>query len=197
MIPEEDSPDLDALDRLVDRELRHLFGRYRPRQPSAEPPASDGYATAAGDAAGARTDQDSSRKRHADNVVRAHPLARPPRRPPAGHLEGLFAREEEAFLANAADWLESRPNADILLDALARRVLGGAPSAAAPLPAERDWRHEEAEAAATPDEEWGDDPETTPPDLADPPSPAPRGAVDPPDGGRQGPPETPGDDPAE
>jgi hypothetical protein len=59
----------------------------------------------------------------ADNVVRAHPLAGRLADAPTATGAGLFSAEEEAFLANAIDWLRARPDPDILLDALTRAVL--------------------------------------------------------------------------
>jgi hypothetical protein len=56
-------------------------------------------------------------------VGRAHPLARRRADVPAATGAGLFSAEDEAFLANAIDWLRTRPDPDILLDALNRAVL--------------------------------------------------------------------------
>jgi hypothetical protein len=196
MIPEEDrkDKDLDALDRLVDRELHLLFGRYRPKQAQANRPASDD------DAAMAETDAAGPGETPRDNVVRAHPLARQPRRRTPWGSEGIFAREEEAFLVNAADWLESRPNADILLDALARRVLGGAPPATAPAPQDAGWEFEAADIATSEDGDWGDDPDMTPPEVNETEPQASGSALGPEAAGasprRQDPPEAPDNNPA-
>lgn len=114
MTPRQSTDDMDDLDRLVDRELKalldlHRAARRRPARRRPEPRDET-----------AEPEPD----RTVDNVVRAHPLART-RMIPKPHLDGLFAPDEDTFLANAADWLRGRPNADILLETLSRRVLGG------------------------------------------------------------------------
>ncbi|SMX50308.1 hypothetical protein [Maliponia aquimaris] len=108
--------DMDALDRLVDRELQALLGRFPPR-----PPKSGRRKTPAPHRQ--MDDPDPAPDPPRDNVVRAHPLARRPETRGDAPLDDLFAIDERAFLTNAADWLRGRPNADILLDALTRRVL--------------------------------------------------------------------------
>ncbi|TPE53243.1 hypothetical protein [Amaricoccus solimangrovi] len=131
MQPNEDTDDFDELDRLVDRELQALLAHLGPRRRAPE--------RSQGDADPDRREPRPAPRRgddRGDNVVRAHPLARRPPAAPPRHMRGLFAPEEEAFLANAADWLARCPNADILLETLARRVgeareLSAAPEGAA------------------------------------------------------------------
>lgn len=158
----------DALDRLVDRELEMLLGRRPSRRPARG--LSEPVEKARAPRAEARKTTEPG---ETDNVVRAHPLARKPKSA-RKDMGGLFSPEEEAFLSNAADWLEGRENADILLNALCRRLEGDGedswedftrPPEAADDPVAEDWdsqfeEEDEAEEiwqAASEDEDWGDD----------------------------------------
>ena len=59
------------------------------------------------------------------------PMSRPAVAPRPAPLDGLLDPDEAAFLDGAVAWLRGRPNVDILLDALGRRVLD--PDGAKPL----------------------------------------------------------------
>lgn len=126
---------MDELDRLVDRELSALLGRRKSGRPAKDPVDEH-----------AETNESSARD-VPDNVVRAHPLARrtaqTTRTVPS---EGLFTPEEEAFLANAVDWLTSREAPDILLNELSRRL--------APVDEDSEVWAEEEQAHPEDDDDW-------------------------------------------
>ena len=98
--------DLDALDRLVDAELSSLIAGLKRR---------------------GRPERPTPRAAPAEAI-----RPRPPAEARRAAIDSLLAADETAFLDTATDWLKDRPNADILLDVLGRRVLdpaGAAPAA--------------------------------------------------------------------
>jgi hypothetical protein len=111
MMPDNETEELDELDRLIDSELQALLGRSQSRRGMQPRRKAEPGAPAA-----------------ADNVVRAHPVTRqcPGRAAPVSRR--LFSADEEAFLASTVAWLRSQPDSDILLDALNHAVLQAKPA---------------------------------------------------------------------
>lgn len=147
---------MDELDRLVDRELSVLLGRHRSGRPKKDLTDPEPHTDVP-------QDEDMP-----DNVVRAHPLARrTARKAKEVSSEGLFTQEEEAFLANAVDWLTLRENPDILLSELSRRLepADAEGEAWTEAPAEHPDEDDDWDGAFDPDDDqsetedgdWGDD----------------------------------------